>query len=186
MRPLDHLSLPDALAAVGAELARQSGPGRVRIVIAGSTAGLLARLLKAARVTGDCDVIWLGDEPTWTRIESAAATVARDLDLPSNWLNRSVSMWAWCLPLGWSERCEHVGTFDALDVFRIGRIDLIAAKVMSSPRRPHDLEDLRDLKVTREKLSFVEQHIGRLQAEDLDRREFADQRAILQSLRGGA
>lgn len=185
MRPLDRQSLPEALAAVGAELAQQVGSGRVRIVIAGSTAGLLARLLNAARVTGDCDVLWLGDEATWLRVESAAAAVARKLDLPANWLNRAVSIWAWCLPLGWSERCEHVGTFDALDVFRISRMDLIASKVMSSPKRPHDLEDLRDLKATHEELKFVEDHIDRLEAEDLDRREFADQRAVLRSLRGG-
>jgi hypothetical protein len=70
--------------------------------------------------------------------------------------------------------------------FRISRMDLIASKVMSSPKRPHDLEDLRDLKATNEELDFVEQHIDRLEAEDLDRREFSDQRAVLRSLRGDA
>ncbi len=122
----------------------------------------------------------------WRELVAAAVEVARRLQLPETWLNRDCTMYAWCLPLGWQSRCERVGTFGRLEVLRIARIDLIAGKVISSPKRPQDVEDLRDMRPTEEELGFVKEHIDRLEAEHLDGRKFDDQRVVLASLRGGS
>ncbi len=93
-------------------------------------------------------------------------------------------MYAWCLPVGWQGRCEEVDQFGPLEVLRVSRIDLIAAKVIGSPTRPQDLEDLRDLRPAREELEFAGQNLDRLEAEHLDGRKFDQERAILNVLRG--
>lgn len=67
---------------------------------------------------------------------------------------------------------------------RLSRIDLIATKVFSAPRRPQDLADLRDINPTPEELDWVLRHLDRLEAEDLDRQTFDDQRAVVAGMRG--
>lgn len=129
--------------------------------------------------------MWQGDDTSWNEVSEAAKEVAHSLKLPETWLNRDCSMYAWCLPLGWQSRCESVETFGPLEVTRIARIDLIAAKIMGAPKRPQDLEDLRDMNPAPAELDFVKEHIDRLESEDLDGRDFADQRGILKVLRGG-
>jgi hypothetical protein len=145
----------------------------------------MAGLLRPNRATADCDVLWLGDDSTWGDIIAAAAEAAAQLQLPSAWLNRDCTMYAWCLPLGWLERCAEVGCFGgrALRVRHISRFDLIAAKLMGAPSRPHDLEDLRDMQPTGPELDASEAHFDRLQREHLDNHEFFEQREIIKFLR---
>lgn len=181
---LDNQLVLKALAAVGRALARRKRAGPIRVLVAGGTAGILGGLLRPERTTGDCDVMGLGDESDWGDLERAAAEVATQLDLPPTWLNRDCQMYAWCLPVGWQGRCEEVDQFGPLEVLRVSRIDLIAAKVIGSPTRPQDLEDLRDLRPAREELEFAGQNLDRLEAEHLDGRKFDQERAILNVLRG--
>lgn len=184
MKLLDTQLVFAALKAIGTALGSRSGVGSVRLVLAGGTAGLLGGLFRSSRSTGDCDVLWMGDDDTWANISQAAAEVGRRLDLPPTWLNRDCSMYAWMLPLGWRQRCEPVGVFGPLEVVRLGRQDLIASKIMSSPRRPQDIADLRDIGPTPGELVFVEEHLDRLEAEHPDRETFEPQRDVLQALRG--
>jgi hypothetical protein len=183
MKFLDKAAALDALRQVGATLRDRAVKGPIRLVIAGSAAGILGGFLPPSRTTGDCDVLWIPDDPIWKEVAAAAQVVGQTLNLPESWLNRNSTMYAWGLPLGWRERCESVGTFGPLEIVRLSRRDLIAAKVVSSPRRPHDVQDLRDMRPTSEELDFAAENLDRLAAEHLDRYEFEDERATLESLR---
>lgn len=183
-RILDNQLVLSALAAVGQRLARLGRGAPIRVLVAGGTAGILGGFLKPERTTGDCDVIGVSSESDWSDLERAAAEVARQLDLPPTWLNRDCQMYAWCLPVGWQSRCERVDQFGPLEVLRVSRIDLIAAKVIGSPTRPQDLEDLRDMRPTVDELDSAERNLDRLEGEHLDGKKFDQERAILKVLRG--
>ncbi|MEQ9617420.1 MAG: hypothetical protein RLN60_05235 [Phycisphaerales bacterium] len=174
----------EALEAVGRLLEERGDKAIVRLFIAGGVAGLLGELLRGSRTTGDCDVMATIPEEAWRAVEDAARQVATDLGLPSEWLNKRASSFAWTLPLEWEGRCVPVGRFGPLDVRRVCRRDLIACKVVAAPKRPQDLEDLNDMAPTAEELDFVEAHLHRLESESLDRERYDDRRAILDTLRG--
>lgn len=94
-------------------------------------------------------------------------------------------MYAWCLPLGWKERCEPLRTFGPLEIWRINRQDFIAAKVVSAPSRPQDFEDLLAVGPSEEELAFAEENLDRVEQESPDPdQSFEDARAILDALRG--
>lgn len=186
MPPLiDSSSLPQILTALGQAVANFGVSRRISIVFAGSAAGILGGLFKPGRRTGDCDVIQV-DEVEWQVISRAAAEVAQSLGLAQNWLNRECRSFAWCLPLGWHDRCEHVGGFGPLDVYRLSRFDLLGAKLVAGTDRTHDLIDLRDLNPSLAELDQLEAHLDRLQSEHLDNDPFQSQRDILDELRGRA
>lgn len=184
MRPLDAKLVTAALAATGEALTLHAVPGPIRLVIIGGVAGLLAGLLRPSRTTGDCDVMAIHPEHLWPAVASAAAEAAAKLGLPPGWLNRECRMYAWCLPLGWDGRCVQRGRFGPLEVVGASRADLIAMKIVSAPKRPQDLEDLRDLGPTAEDLALAEEHVSRLERESLHGQEFVDQRSIIRALRG--
>lgn len=186
MAQIDAHIAEAALAATGAALERQWPGRRFRIVLTGGTAGLLAGWFRPDRTTADCDVITSDPDAGWVEVESAARGVAEKLGLPPTWLNRDASNFLWCLPLGWESQCERVGTFGLLDVHRIGRSDLIAAKVVSCNKRPQDAEDLRDLKPTEQEWNFSLANLDRLEEEHLDRQDFETQRRIVNGLRGAS
>lgn len=187
MKLLDGQALLDALRATGQLLSQQGLGHGFRLVVTGGTAGLLGGLLSTSRTTGDCDVVgWIGREEDWRRVLAAAAEVAEQMRLPKTWLNDDCRIFGWCLPLGWMDRCVEVGRFGPLEVWRVARIDLIAAKVFSSPRRPQDLEDVRVMGPTAAELDHAERNIDRLEAEDLDGRAFEGARAVVWSLRDKA
>ncbi|MBX3316816.1 MAG: hypothetical protein KF902_08145 [Phycisphaeraceae bacterium] len=171
----------DAIARLGAVLAVAAGSHRVLVVVSGGVAGLLGGLLSGSRTTGDVDVLWTGSEEEWGAIERAAAMVAEELSLPPRWFNRDCSQFAWCLPLGWRSRCVGVGVFGPLDVVRIGRRDLLGAKLVSSPKRPQDLLDIRAIAPTREEIAFLREHLDRLESEHLGGETFERQRQILET-----
>lgn len=173
-----------AFQATGAALRNRRVPGPIDVVVCGGVAGLLGGWLRAGRTTTDCDVVKFAPESTWLAVSEAVVEAAAKLDLPTGWLNRECGVHAWCLPLGWESRCEPVECFGPLVVRRIARLDLIAAKVVSSPRRPQDLEDLRDLAPTGAELSAVMEHLDRLARESLDIETFDAQRSVVNWLRG--
>jgi hypothetical protein len=183
MTSLDMAIIRTALDTTGQFLTSDREQGSVRVVIAGGVAGLLGGLLPPTRVTADCDVMWLEDTGQWARLERAVALAADALGLPATWLNRHCAMYAWCLPLGWLERCEDVGRFGPLEVWRLGRADLIASKVMGAPIRPQDFDDLGVMSPTNSELNAVLHNLDRLEAEDLNGTSFDRQRAIIIALR---
>lgn len=182
---LDADQLDQALRATGGRLAADGVTGVVRLFLVGGSAGLLSGWLSGARSTGDVDVTLAEPVEEWETVIRAAAEVAEELGLPATWLNDKCRMYAWCLPLGWKGRSESLRTYGPLEVWRINRRDFIAAKVISAPRRPQDLEDLIAVKPTAEELDFTDEHLGRLERESLDPgQSFDDARAIVESLRG--
>lgn len=183
--PLRASQLEQALRATGVHLDALGIEVIVRLYLVGGSAGLLSGLLPAARTTGDVDVSAVDPEDCWDAVRRAAARAAKELDLPKTWLNDKCRIHGWALPLGWSERCHRIDRFGPLEVWAIHRQDFIAAKVVSAPSRPQDLEDLRAVRPTSEELSFAEAHIDRVEREHLDPdASFEDARAILQALRG--
>lgn len=160
-------------------------PVPVRLYLVGGSAGLLSGLLSEARTTGDVDVTTIEPGKSWSDVLRAAQMVAKELDLPATWLNDKCRMYAWCLPLGWRERSERARTFGPIEIWLLNRRDFIAAKVVSAPSRPQDLEDLHAVRPTDEELAFTAEHIDRLEREHLDADvSLDDARAILESLRG--
>lgn len=182
---MNSVLLQTALRSVGAELAARPMARAIRLVIVGGAAGMLAGRLRGSRTTTYCDVMSWGDDAEWDLVQQAALVTARRLGLPDRWLNRDCAMFAWSMPLGWTDRCELVGCFGGIEVVCVSRLDLIAAKVFSSPKRSQDLEDLRDLGPSRDECRFVEAHLDRLSSEHLDGDTFEDQRLVLRALMGG-
>jgi len=121
----------------------------------------------------------------WEGVESAAEEVADELGLPRGWLNRRCEMFAWTLPLGWKARCGRALVLGPLEVWLIARRDFIAARVVSAPRRPADVEDLLYVRPTADELAWAERHIDRLDMEHPDPDyPFDDVRSVLKALRG--
>lgn len=173
---LSDVNISEAFHLLGAAI---DSPVRLRVIVAGGVAGLLGGMLSAARTTGDVDVIWAGTDVEWRAIERAAALVAAELSLPPRWFNRDCAQFEWCLPLGWKSRCVDVGVFGPLEVTRISRLDLLAAKLVSSPKRPQDLLDIREIAPSREEIAFLHEHLDRLESEHLGGETFERQRQIL-------
>lgn len=164
------------------------GGAAIRLVLAGGAAGLLAGALQASRVTTDCDVPWNPSDAEGKavrdQVRAAATRVASRLGLSQEWLSFRCAMYAWRWPLGWEARCEAVeGDFGVLQVMRLSRGDLIAAKVMGAARRPQDRQDLLDLAPTREELDLAESNLDRVESEHPGREALEIERLILQDLR---
>lgn len=179
-RSFDHLGLRELLARTGARL-DQLAP--VHLVLIGASAGMLAGWLRTPRLTADCDVVLIEPEEAWSKVSAAAEQAGKESGFPKEWLSRRAEMFAWSLPLGWRDRCIVVGRFGQLTVSCLGRVDLIAAKVMGAPQRPHDLQDLRDMAPSAAELHEVESHLDRLKAESLNNESFEAQFMVVRALR---
>jgi len=109
-----------ALSAVGELLAADGQEVRV-VLVGGAALNLLGTIERATR---DVDVIALGEVSAATvrlvppeslppALERAIATVARDLDMPPNWMNTVVaSQWRTGLPPRFAEGVEWIATQD--------------------------------------------------------------------------
>ena len=180
---MDRNDAIEALRATGDELEASGFTEPVNIVLAGAVAAMVTGGLPASRGTHDCDVVLIDPDDRWNVVRNAARAVARQRRLPPDWFNRDSQMYAYLLPLGWRGRCEAVGSFGPLVVTSVGRRDLLAMKLAGSPVRPQDQDDLVSMKPTTEELTFLEEHLDRLEAESLAGETFEAQRAILDQLR---
>ena len=147
----------EALRVLGNELRVN---GTVEISIVGGAAGLLSHQLPAAYTTGDVDTLHFRPPAEVEEVLRAAAEVARKLSLPANWLNTDAGLFAQTLPDGWEQRRVASGRYGPLQVFAIGRLDLIATKFIA--HRPVDREHLDLLKVTKAELKFVRGYLDSL------------------------
>jgi hypothetical protein len=124
-----NIPLDKALRAVGELLARRGQSAA--IVVVGGTALNLLRVVE--RATRDVDVIATATpEPLPTPLTDAIRTVARDLGLPSDWLNTTVAgQWQTGLPPGFTSRI--VWRVDGgLWIGLAGRLDLIYLKLYAA------------------------------------------------------
>lgn len=132
-----------ALSAVGELLAADGEEVRV-VLVGGAALNLLGTIERATR---DVDVIALGEVSAATvrlvppeslppALERAIATVARDLDIPRNWMNTVVaSQWRTGLPPRFAEGVEWRG-FGGLWVGLPGRFALICLKLYAAADQP--------------------------------------------------
>ena len=180
---LTHPLLPAVFATLGTHL---PAGAPIRIYLIGGAAGMLGRLLAPERTTTDCDAVEILPQTSEETLIRAAQATAHEHGLPPAWLNSRAKRFAHQLPIGWKARATHWQNFGPLEVFLIGRKDLIASKVMSAANsRPHDLEDLQHLRPTAEEVAFTLAHIDRVEAEDGDRAEYDAQRAIIRAFLKG-
>lgn len=181
MADLDANSLLQAIRRLGEVVAPRWQGGVLDLVLMGAASGMVAGWLAGSRVTTDCDVVPPKELGAWEILSQAAKEVADEFGLPQTWLNDAVRVYLWCLPLGWRSRCEPVVRAGPLVVMRLSRGDLIGAKVIAG--RTQDLEDLRAMRPSGVELDEVDDHIERLERENLDRKDFDDARAIVRMLR---
>lgn len=148
--------LLEALRAVGERL---DWPGDIEILLVGGLAGVVTGVLPATRITVDCDIAILEPAEAASAVRTAADEIGRTLKLGRNWLSDQVSHLN-VVPDGWRSRRQHVGHFGKLQIYAVGRLDLIAMKVLA--HRDLDVEDLHQMKVTREEIGFVSRYLQML------------------------
>lgn len=131
-------------------------PEGSRLELAGGAAMILGGHLE--RATEDADV--LHAVPRLTELADHIEAVAREQDLAEGWLNDAAKAYRDVLPADYVERLEHVGTFENLKVFVLGRRDLLLLKLYAM--RVGDIEDLRTLEPTDEEISWIESQLDRI------------------------
>jgi hypothetical protein len=155
---IDSDRLDAALAALG-DLLAIGGSSAHLIVIGGS--GLIA-IDAVSRVTQDVDVVALerdgvlvSADPLPDAVRDAAATVARDLGLKSDWLNAGpTGLLVHGLPDGFADRLTSRDYGEALRVSFAARVDQVFFKLYAwaDRREPRDFDDLRRLVPSGEEL----------------------------------
>ncbi|MDH3583636.1 MAG: hypothetical protein OER86_05420 [Phycisphaerae bacterium] len=183
MPNLSQQAVLKALKATGERFGDRPDAGPIRIVVCGAVAGILSEELSGQRQTLDCDVIVSDPEERFAALAEAAAEVGRHLSLKPDWLNQDAGMYAHLLPLGWKQRLRSIDRFGLLQVMIIGRIDLLALKLIGSAKRPQDLDDIDEMEPTREELNFMAEYLDRKEAESLDHESFEHQRSVLEDLK---
>ena len=158
MAGIGKKGLSAALSALGDQLA-QLGQQVHLIVIGGS--GLVA-IDAVTRTTRDVDVVALqvdgelvSAQPLPDGVVTAAALVARDLELEANWLNPGpTSLLIGGLPPGFSSRLITSEYGPSLRVSFAARLDQIFLKLYAAAdrREPRDFDDLRRLRPTHAEL----------------------------------
>lgn len=115
----------------------------ITLLVVGGAAGMLTGLLDAERTTTDCDVMLYDPPEARELVDAVAAEVADEQGLSERWLNSGGMPWADAMPAGWQDRLETVLVRGPLVVRAVGRLDLLALKLMAG--RPQDIEDLETM-----------------------------------------
>lgn len=164
-----------ALSALGKWLEREGGEP-LGVVVLGGTALLLMEIVE--RGTRDVDLLALADppepkggvsgrirppDPLPERLEEGIERVARDFQLPANWMNAEpAAHWSTGLPQGLAERLEW-RRFGALHVGLVSRYDLIFFKLYAAADSPGTgsvhFQDLLALKPSKRELSAAEKWV---------------------------
>lgn len=162
MRHLTPDILDKALALLGELLVARNHPHQHYVVCGGSS--LLALGLVNRTTTQDVDILARIDAsclvtprplPDW--LLNAAGEVARQLDLPSDWLNDRVAeatLFQCGLPEGLQQRLTSRNYGHRLDISYIGRRDQIFLKLHAAVDRDggRHLQDLLELQPTADEL----------------------------------
>lgn len=151
----------------------------VEILLVGGAAAMLTGLLGPERTTIDCDVIDYEPAAAWTEIESLAAEIGKELNLPDRWFNSNVQMRRDCLPDDWKSRRQPVFSGNRLLVYAISRVDLIAMKFIA--HRKQDLVDLRAIGVRADDVAFVRRFLEQLPGKGTGQEQISETVEILDS-----
>jgi hypothetical protein len=169
--------IEEALGAAG-DLLRAAGDEVAIVVLGGATMNLLGIV---RRSTNDVDVIARAfrdeegvlrlskAEPFPDSLRAAIRTVARDLDLPPNWMNAEVgAQWDHGLP-PWILEDITWRTYGNLHVGLVGRRTLVALKLFAAvdtgPRSVH-VQDLLALAPTESELNESRRSVARQDANE--------------------
>jgi hypothetical protein len=143
-------AIQKTLAALGDEL----GPGhRIEIVVVGGAAGLLTGVLPSTITTADVDAIHFRPPGDVEAVLAASESVAEKLGVARGWLSVDAGIYSNALPEGWESRQVDIGRFGRLQVYALGRLDLIGTKFYAY--RGGDLEHLAQMKVSPAERRFV-------------------------------
>ena len=170
--------IDQALLLVG-ELLQAEGEAVTIVIIGGAALNLLG---VTTRTTRDVDVVAIADpadrqrlsrppDPLPDALIRAVKTVARDLDLPDNWLNRGpANQWDVGLPPGFATRLTW-RAYAALHVGIADRRDLIFFKLEAAADQPaatnnRHLADLLALRPTPEELTAAAEWVKEKNAGD--------------------
>ena len=144
---LNHDLSPQQIRAALAHLGSLLPPtSMAEMVIIGGAAGVLSGALPASRTTVDCDVLQVSPPEIFDLCRYHAEEVAQRFQIAPQWLDASAHALAHLMLPGWRDRLVTIDTFGPLKVRAVGRLDLIALKVIAG--RAEDLEDLDSLTIT--------------------------------------
>jgi hypothetical protein len=147
-----------ALRQLGQELG--DGPTIEILVIGGAAAHLLG-LLPPEMTTADVDAVRFRPPGALEEVLGAAVQMASREGLPRGWFNHDdAGLYAHALPPGWEVRRMDVGRFGRLQVFALGRPDLIAMKFFA--HRQVDIEHLTSIGVTEAERAFTQRYLRQL------------------------
>lgn len=162
---MNMTGIESALELLGQRLAA-SAHELVGLVVCGGS-GLILTGLVARQATKDVDVVALlaeggrlsSPDPLPNVLLREARVVARDLDLPDDWLNNGPSrdpggLFQLGLPEGFETRLSRKDYGQCLSVYFAGRIDQICFKVYAAVDQGagRHVEDLMDMRPTEEEM----------------------------------
>lgn len=172
----DANEIDSALCAVGELLVAEGAYFRI-VIIGGAAMNLIGIV---ARATRDVDIVAMAKtesqelqrpiEPLPAPLRDAISTVARDFELPENWLNTGpAGQWDVGLPPGFAERVSW-RRYPGLDVGLAARVDLICLKFEATADQPdtrnRHFTDLIALRPTPEELTNAKAWVRNTNAGD--------------------
>lgn len=142
-----------ALAALDGKLSEP-----VQLLIGGGAAMLLAHGFPVA--TMDIDGLVYNSAMTQAALDRQAQAVAREVDIPADWLNSYFNTFLYTLPADFATRLVPVYRGRHLAVVALGAEDLLILKCFAG--RPKDLLHARALCRKVRDLSVVDNHLQQL------------------------
>jgi hypothetical protein len=169
--------LTKALKALGQ---RVGGYDEIEMLIVGGMAGKLAGVLPPNRQTIDCDIMVYDPETAFGAVEQEAFSIAKEMGLPTKWLNSAAHGYLIYLPSGWEKRRKMLGRFGLLKVYYVDRFDLIALKVLAG--RAVDQQDLLTMRVLPQEVAQVRKHLTTLKGRGVSNQTIQAARELLDAL----
>lgn len=156
-QPLGADQLLRALHALAAALPPSP---RGELIVIGGAAGVLSGHLPATRMTADLDVIEVTPPELLDLCCYHAPQISILIGISASWFDATPLTMQAAMLDGWRDRTESIGHFGCLHVKTVGRLDLIALKLLAG--RERDLADLSALQVTTTECTAVAESLPAL------------------------
>ena len=158
--PTQHLDADQLRRALHALAAALPASHAGDLVLIGGAAGVLSGELPANRLTVDVDVIEANPPEILDLCCHHAPGVSLALGISASWFDATACTLQHTMLDGWRDRTQSVGRFGALHVRAVGRLDLIALKLLAG--RERDLADVAELRVTSDECVVLAESLPRL------------------------
>lgn len=142
---------------------------RLCLVVGGAGALILA--YKYEMGTHDIDAVPFQTTLSPSEIEGYSRQIAREFNLPQDWLNPYFQTFSYVLPKSYGERLISVYKGKFLQVYALGPEDLLILKCFA--RREKDIGHCRLLMKHCKRLDFVDQHLQKLMEEGISKAQEA-------------